>query len=63
MEVFEEKQVVFEVGIFLKLGLVAVHGSFPIFISGKDGDAAERKLLGNHVQGEKFARSGWVFNG
>jgi hypothetical protein len=33
MEVFEEKQVVFEVGIFLKLGLVAIHGPFPIFIS------------------------------
>jgi hypothetical protein len=55
MEVFVEKKMVFEVRIFLKFGLVAIHGAVPILVFCKDGDAAERKLLGNHVQGEKFA--------
>jgi hypothetical protein len=41
MEVFVEKKMVFEMGIFLKFGLIAVHGSFSVFISGKDGDAAK----------------------
>jgi hypothetical protein len=41
MEVFVEKKMVLEMGVFLKFGLVAVHGAFPVFISGEDGDAAK----------------------
>jgi len=35
MEVFMKKKVVFEVGILLKLGLLAIDGAIPIFVSRK----------------------------
>jgi hypothetical protein len=40
MKVFVEQEMVFEVRIFLKFGLLAIHRALPIFVSGKDGDAA-----------------------
>jgi hypothetical protein len=63
MEVFMKKKVVFEVGILLKLALLAIDGSIPIFVSRKKGDAAEGKFLSNDVHGQEFARAGGVFNG
>jgi hypothetical protein len=35
MEVFMKKKVVFEVGILLKLSLLAIDGAIPIFVSRK----------------------------
>jgi hypothetical protein len=63
MDVFMKKEVVFEVWVLLKLALLAIDGSIPIFVSRKQGYAAEGKFLGNDVHGQEFARSGGVFNG
>jgi hypothetical protein len=41
MEVLEKEQVVFEMGVFLKLFIGAKHRSIAIFILGKDADAAQ----------------------
>jgi hypothetical protein len=41
MEVFVKKELVSEVRIFLEFSLVAIHRALPVFVSGKDGDAAK----------------------